>query len=41
MNKIEISSTKIQAKSMPFDVFSLAVVVSHNSCQDNTRMDCI
>ena len=25
---------------MSFDVFSLAVVVSHNSCQDNTKMAC-
>ena len=25
---------------MSFDVFGLAVVVSHNSCQDNTKMAC-
>ena len=25
---------------MPFDVFGFAVVVSHNSCQDNTKMAC-
>ena len=25
---------------MSFDVFGLAVVVSHNSCQGNTKMAC-
>ena len=25
---------------MSFGVFGLAVVVSHNSCQDNTKMAC-
>ena len=25
---------------MSFDVFGLAVVVSHNSCQDNTKIAC-
>ena len=25
---------------MYFDMFGLAVVVSHNSCQDNTKMAC-
>ena len=30
----------MQTIIMSFDMFGLAVVVSHNSCQDNTKTAC-